>query len=363
MDPLTQGTLGAIGAQNLGKFLGNSPANSTGNNAENHAHKDDRSNKSPAQQKQLKLAGILGFFAGLSADLDVLIKSEIDPLLALEYHRQFTHSLIFIPFGGFISAVILFYLFGRRWKLSFQTTALYCSAGYATHALLDACTTYGTQLFWPFSNARIAWNTISIIDPLFTLPLLVLVIAASFRNSTTLARIALAWVFIYLIFGMVQRDRAEEAAHALANERGHQVDRLVALPSIGNAVVWKTVYLTNDTYYVDVVRTGISVSRYEGRPVEKYSARTHFGWLSSTSQQALDIERFRWFTNDFIGVHPDDQSRIIDVRYSRNPLSVDSMWSVQPIEGNAEEGHIKYVATRSALSKDLSALWKMYKGQ
>jgi inner membrane protein len=341
MDPLTQGTLGAIGAQNIGHLAVNDPA----------------------KKGQLKLAGVLGFLAGLSADLDILIKSETDALLALEYHRQFTHSLIFIPFGGLISAIILFYLFGRRWKLSFQSTALYCTAGYATHALLDACTTYGTQLFWPFSNARIAWNTVSIVDPLFTLPLLALVIAASFRNSNTVARIALAWVFIYLAFGMLQRDRAEEAAYALAIERGHQAERLIAMPSIGNAIVWKTVYQADNKYYVDVVRTGISISRYEGRLVEKYSEDRHFPWLNSASQQALDIQRFRWFTNDYIGIHPDDASRIIDVRYSRNPLSVDSMWSVQPVEGKPDTAHINYVATRSDLDSDLTALWAMYKGR
>lgn len=350
MDPLSQGTLGAIGAQNLASFLGNRSGCSSANSTQ-------------LSRRQLKIAGILGFLAGLSADLDVLIRSDSDPLLAFEYHRQFTHSLIFIPIGGLISAILLFYLFRSRWKLSFKTTVLYCTAGYATHALLDACTTYGTQLFWPFSNARIAWNTVSIIDPLFTLPLLALVITASYRNSTILARVALAWVFIYLSFGMIQRDRAEQATYALAAARGHQADKLVAMPSVGNAIVWKTVYLANDKYYVDVVRTGISISNYEGRSVEKYSAEQAFPWLNNTSQQALDIERFRWFTNNYIGIHPDHHNQIIDVRYSRNPLSVDSMWSVQPIKGKSDDEHINFVFTRSDLNADLGALWEMVKGQ
>ena len=42
--------------------------------------------------------------------------------------------------------------------------------GYATHGLLDSCTSYGTQLFWPFSDVRVAWDTMSIVDPLFTVP-------------------------------------------------------------------------------------------------------------------------------------------------------------------------------------------------
>ena len=47
---------------------------------------------------------------------------------------------------------------------------MYSTIGYATHGIIDSLTSYGTQLFWPFSNDRFATNTISIIDPLFTLP-------------------------------------------------------------------------------------------------------------------------------------------------------------------------------------------------
>ena len=49
-------------------------------------------------------------------------------------------------------------------------TYMYSTIGYATHGIIDSLTSYGTQLFWPFSNDRFATNTISIIDPLFTLP-------------------------------------------------------------------------------------------------------------------------------------------------------------------------------------------------
>ncbi|MBT5031648.1 MAG: metal-dependent hydrolase [Proteobacteria bacterium] len=332
MDPLSQGTLGAIGAQNLGN------------------------------KRHLRIAGVMGFLAGLSADLDSLIKSDSDPLLALEYHRGFTHSLIFIPIGGLICAIVLFYLFSRRRLLSFKTTYFYCTAGYATHALLDACTTYGTQLLWPFSNARIAWNTVSIIDPLFTLPLLALIIAAALRKSSTLARIALAWVFIYMTFGIVQRERVEHATYALAMERGHQPSRLIAMPTMGNSVVWKTVYEANDEYFVDGLRAGISITRYQGRSVAKYSAERDFPWLDNNSQQAIDVERFRWFTNDYIAVHPDDSSRIIDVRYSMVPTSLDSMWSVQPVKGKAETEHIIHLMDRGDLDSHRATLWTMFKG-
>ncbi len=128
MDPLTQGVFGSVAAQQF------------------------------AKKQYFILATVLGFFSGLAPDLDILIRSDTDALLALEYHRQFTHSLFFIPFGGLLCAVFFYYTLARRAGLSFKSTWLFCGLGYATHGLLDACTTYGTQLLWPFSNARFAWN-------------------------------------------------------------------------------------------------------------------------------------------------------------------------------------------------------------
>lgn len=66
------------------------------------------------QQKQhLVVAGVLGLLSGLAPDLDALIKSQSDPLLALEFHRQFTHSLFFIPIGSLICALVLHHLIAK----------------------------------------------------------------------------------------------------------------------------------------------------------------------------------------------------------------------------------------------------------
>ena len=123
--------------------------------------------QSITKNTNIKIATFLGCVAGMAPDLDVLISSKTDPLLFLEFHRQFTHSLFFIPIGSLIVAAFFYPIFKRY--CSFKAGYLYCFLGYASHGLLDACTTYGTQLFWPLSSSRHAWNNISIIDPLFTL--------------------------------------------------------------------------------------------------------------------------------------------------------------------------------------------------
>ena len=120
---------------------------------------------------------------GIAPYLDIFIRSSTDPLLSLQYHRQFTHSIIFIPFGGLICALFLFIVFKKISPFNFKMTWLYCTLGYGTHGLIDACTSYGTLLFWPFSDMRIAWNNISIIDPLFTLPLILLIVIATIKKK------------------------------------------------------------------------------------------------------------------------------------------------------------------------------------
>jgi inner membrane protein len=192
MDPFTQGTLGAALPQ-----------------ATRH-------------KASIAAAGALGFLSGMAADLDVLIRSPVDPLLFLEYHRQFTHALIFIPLGGLITALVLHWLLGRRWKLSFAQTALFCTLGYATHALLDTATSYGTMLLWPFSDHRFAWRIVSVIDPLFTGPLAMLVAASALKRSPAYARAGLIWAGLYLSLGALQHHAALQMGRDIAAARGHR---------------------------------------------------------------------------------------------------------------------------------------------
>lgn len=318
MDPISQGLVGAALSQTQGT------------------------------NKQLKIAGILGFLSGMAADLDVFIRSAEDPLLFLEYHRQFTHSLLFIPFGGLICALILHQLFSRRHQIGLKETWLFCTLGYATHALLDACTTYGTQLLWPFSDARIAWNIISIIDPLYTLPLAALLLTACISKKRKFAIIALSWVISYPLIGLIQRERAIDGAQLLALERNHYPVELAVKPSFGNLLVWKTVYEVDNRYYVDAVRAGMDVTVFSGDVVEKLQLNRDFPWLIAGSQQALDIDRFRWFSNGYIAKDPDNANRIIDIRYSMVPNEINALWGIELSRGAKKEKHAVYKTNRDA---------------
>ena len=293
-----------------------------------------------------RIAALFGFLAGMAPDLDVFIRSSADPLLFLVYHRQFTHSLVFIPVGGLLCGWLLYLLFGKRRGLSLRRSIFYATLGYATHALLDACTTYGTQLFWPFSDARIAWNTVSVIDPLFTLPILLLIVVSVFRRSAVLARIALAWAVAYPVIGLVQRDRAEAVGWEVARSRGHEPLHMEAKPSFANLVLWKVVYEHDDHYYVDAVRVLADAKVYSGDSVPKLDLRRDFPWLDHQSQQARDIERFRWFSNGYVALEPGYPNRVTDIRYSMLPNQVAGLWSIDISPQAGNEDHVRYVVAR-----------------
>ena len=327
MDPITQGTIGAVLSQTLGK-------------------------------KNLGIVALLGFLSGMAPDLDIFIRSSTDPLLSLEYHRQFTHSLIFIPFGGLICTLFLFVVFKKISPFNFKKTWLYCTLGYGTHGLIDACTSYGTLLFWPFSDVRIAWNNISIIDPLFTLPIILFVVLAIIKKKNIYSKLGIAWAIIYLLLGIFLHNEAINVGKEIAEQRGHVITRIKAKPSFGNLILWKIIYETNDQFHVDA--TNLLFGKIiEGESVKKLNLEKDFPWLKKNSQQYKDVERFRWFSNNFLAVNPQNENQIIDIRYSGIPNEIGGLWGVQLNSNKNNYDHVEFVSMRSASIERLKILRDM----
>lgn len=298
-------------------------------------------------------AFLIGALAGMSPDMDVFIHSDQDPLLFLEYHRQFTHSLIFIPIGALLCAFV-FYPFTKK-KLSFIQVYLFSFLGYATHGLLDACTSYGTQLLWPFSNARIAWNTISIVDPFFTIPVVFLILFAVIKKNNRYARLGFLYAVFFLSLGVVQYQRAESAVIELAIQRGHHIERTHIKPSFANRYVWKLIYEYDGRYYVDAIKLLWDVEYIEGSSIQKLNIEKDFPWLHPDSQLAKDVERFRWFSDDFLALSVTNDNFITDVRYSFLPNEIKPMWGIEVNKSLIDDGnfdaHVFYESNNS-LDKD-----------
>jgi len=332
MDPISQGIIGSTVTQSLQK--------------NNHS---------------LIILAIIGFLSGMAPDLDIFIRSESDPLLFLEFHRQFTHSLMFIPIGGLLCASIFYWFVKKFSSLSFRETWFYTTIGYGTHSLLDACTSYGTLLFWPFNFERIAWNNISIIDPLFTLPLIMFVGLSIYLRKRALAQIGLLWSISYLLLGVVLNGEALHEGKSLAESRGHKITRIIAKPTFANLLIWKIIYESNGYFYTDGVRILPTKKIFVGEKIKKLDLITDITWLKKDSQQYKDIKRFAWFSDNFLALDPDNPSHIVDIRYSMLPNEISGLWSIEVTKEAMRDDHIRYITNRSLSKQKFKDLLIMLK--
>jgi inner membrane protein len=323
-------------------------------------------------KRRMWLAMLAGVLGGMAADLDVFIRSANDPLLAIQFHRHFTHSLIFIPFGG-ITVGLLLFTFLKRFApgfiggLSWQQSVFFASIGFGTHGLLDACTSYGTQLLWPFSNLRVAWNNVGIIDPIPTLSWMVGSYMAAKRTDPRWARAGFLIAIVYLGFGVIQRDRAYEVQTQLLSERGHQATRRAVKPTILQLFVWKSVYEFNGRYFTDAIRVGFGSNKiYEGdkRGLAKFvlPQPNQDRGLSTLDN---DLQRFHWFSDGWVArIHDrevDGQTILGDIRYSMLPQEIDPLWGIQ-YDPSQPDRHVSFLAFRDVTDRRLNIFGRMMAG-
>jgi inner membrane protein len=233
--------------------------------------------------------------------------------------------------------------------------------GYATHGLLDACTSYGTLLFWPFSNERITWNNISIVDPLITIPALILLAVAVKTKRRRFSFFAVGWIVSYLALGLVQYERALSSGLKLAQSRGHSAERMTLKPSFGNLILWKSIYQHGDRFYVDAIRAGRTLTWCSGESIKIFDYQYHLSDLEKNSQQMKDIERFRWFSQDYLGFDR-DKNLVTDVRYSMVPNQITPMWGLIIDERQGTNEHAIWWASRDLNDESLTLFKEMLLG-
>ncbi len=311
MDLITQGLLGGVVAQSV------------------------------ANREEKRLATVIGITSGLLADTDVFIKSSGDPLLALEFHRHFTHALVFIPFGAAMAMLLLLPIMHRYFSL--HRLYVLCLAGYAFSGLLDACTSYGTHLFWPFTDERISLNIISIIDPVFTLILLIALLVELRIRVRTAAFAGLFFCLIYLGFGYSQRQQAQSVIERTIALRGHNPKQVIVKPTLGNLILWRSIYIESDSIHVDAIRLGIFTDDYvyEGESVPLFNAAQALAGVAADSTLGNDISRFKHFSAGYIALDPTQQNVIGDIRYSLVPNSIKPLWGIVFDPGQPDQ-HVDY---------------------
>lgn len=280
MDSVTQITLGAaVGEAVLGRQLGNR-------------------------------AIYWGAVFGTLPDMDAVFTPLWDSVQFIVHHRGFSHSLLAV----LVLSPLLGWVF-ERWYLhavSFWRWFWFFFLVFLTHILLDCCTTYGTQIFLPFSDVRVAWNIIFIIDPLYTVPFLACVTACLFlrpesrwRRGINLAGLILSTGYLATAFA-IQQHVQQVFARALA-EQNVPVQRMMVCPTAFNTLLW---------YGVAEEETGYRIGFYSLLDSDEdiaFQAVPRKAELLGSLADSQGVNRLIWFADGYYCVRELDEGVVLHV--------------------------------------------------
>ncbi|WP_241480550.1 metal-dependent hydrolase [Legionella norrlandica] len=274
-------------------------------------------------------------FSRDSSDLDIFIRFSQEPLSLEQWHRYFTHSLAFIPIGGLVVALFLlcFSQYRARWKLTIGSSLV----GYATHSLLDALTAYGTVLFWPWSDARISWDIIAIIDPVFTLPLLLGTIWSVLYQNQKAITVGLLFSGFFLIFNTVQHNRVLSGVHHYAAKKNLNLGSIRALPNLASSTHWRVIAKQDSCLIIAAARTPLWHPTTITPITQALSFTEKMLPFKLSPGQKQDLKIFKWFTDGYLIVANKEPFILADARYTMDYSPIISLWGIQILP---EQKHI-----------------------
>ena len=204
---------------------------------------------------QGRKALLYGAMLATVPDLDVVMEYG-DAVANMTYHRGFSHSLFVLS-----GVALLLTWMARRFRphpgYSANRLLLTLWLVLITHPLLDAFTSYGTQLFWPLMPTPTAWSSLFIIDPLYTVPLIAALVISLFtglrEQSWRVPAVALAVSTLYIGFSLAGKFMAEQRVeHELARQ-GIQPEQLFTTPTPLNTLLWRVIVLDGEDYHEALV--------------------------------------------------------------------------------------------------------------
>tara|TARA_B110000503_G_C7088545_1_gene388389 strand:+ start:96 stop:1085 length:990 start_codon:yes stop_codon:yes gene_type:complete len=197
-----------------------------------------------------KKALLYGAILGTIPDLDVLINPFFNPIEQLSIHRAFSHSIFFAILMSFLSAKWFSYKYKTSYKSWFWASFL----ALFTHPLLDICTTYGTRIFYPLSKYFYSLDNIFVIDPLYTIWLLIgcvalLAMGKTNKKRLTVIRWSLSLSTLYLVFGFFIHFYATQHFESELKRQKIRYQNIKVVPTPFNTILWGAVIKTNQGFY------------------------------------------------------------------------------------------------------------------
>lgn len=272
-----------------------------------------------APAKHRRAALLAGAALGTLPDLDSLPIALFtdDPVALMTWHRSFSHSLFVLPLVAWALWAWFRSRGGRvaespkRWFWAIQLALV-------THPLLDAFTVYGTQLLWPVPTRPVMWSSVFIIDPLYTIWLLVGCVAAFFlRWRPSAQRVllaALAISSVYLGWSLVAKAKVDREAQRSLAAMGLADAPRFSVPMPLNTMLWRVVAMTPDGY-VEGERSLVAdrgPMAFRGYPSNVQALR------EAASVPA--VQRLEWFNHGFMRAQVDGDRLILsDLRMGNEP--------------------------------------------
>jgi inner membrane protein len=222
-------------------------------------------------------------------DVDILFFNA-DPEWSLLHHRGLSTSIA----GGAVMAVILaiLYRFVAR-KVPLAKSFLLALFLIYVHIWLDYITSYGTQILAPFSNERFSLDALFIIDPIYTITLLLFMVVAFIRKNkeSVIGKWALAFVFIYPLASLGTGSLLENMMSKQYANQGIQFEEFDFIPDAFTPIYWKVVSRQKDTYTLTLVNTFVPGKEYPSIS----GHRANPGLLEELGTQTSMFATWKWF--------------------------------------------------------------------
>ena len=205
-----------------------------------------------AGKKMGNKAAFWGAIAGTIPDLDVFLTRLYHPVDAALVHRGFSHSILFALLMGPLLGLIVFRLYKRRYELNLWIKLFFL--GIITHPMLDMFTNYGTEFLWPI-NWRITFNSVFVIDPLYTVPFMICLIIALLlkRDNPKRYRINMAGIYYssaYLLYGVIIKLFILGNANNYFTENDLNTRNAMVTPMPLTSFYWMMLAEDDTNYYV-----------------------------------------------------------------------------------------------------------------
>ena len=263
-------------------------------------------------------SALAGAVIGTLPDLDVFI-DEGDPIRNMVLHRAETHALFWQMLAAPVIAGVLALvtrtgaLFGRWWLLVLL--------GLFTHSILDAMTIYGTQLALPFSSHPFGLGSLYIIDPMYTLPLLLGLIMALLLRTPNRLRWNAAGLTVsamYAVWSVGAQAHVTNRVQAAPEARPLSPDRILVTPTPFNTLLWRVVLLHDDRYQEGFYSL-LDPLQEPSRPI-RFESFTRRDDLDRRTSGFEDANLIRAFSKGFYSLADDGRHiRITDLRMGQYP--------------------------------------------